>query len=106
SPRRRGGEAHRHRGRHRDAREHGAAGDPRPAPSRTGAMTAVARLEMTGVRKRFGATVALDGVDLCVAPGECHALVGQNGAGKSTLMKVLSGAIAADEGTMKLDGAP
>jgi ribose transport system ATP-binding protein len=69
-------------------------------------MTAAARLEMTGVRKRFGATVALDGVDLAVSPGECHALVGQNGAGKSTLMKVLSGAHAADEGTMRLDGAP
>jgi len=69
-------------------------------------MTAAARLEMTGVRKRFGATVALDGVDLAVSPGECHALVGQNGAGKSTLMKVLSGAHAADEGSMRLDGVP
>jgi ribose transport system ATP-binding protein len=69
-------------------------------------MTTGPRLEMSGVRKRFGATVALDGVDLAVAPGECHALVGQNGAGKSTLMKVLSGAHAADEGTLRLDGAP
>jgi len=68
-------------------------------------MTTSPRLEMTGVRKRFGATVALDGVDLAVAPGECHALVGQNGAGKSTLMKVLSGAHSADEGAMRLDGA-
>ncbi|HLY10701.1 MAG TPA: sugar ABC transporter ATP-binding protein [Planctomycetota bacterium] len=64
------------------------------------------RLEMIGVRKRFGATLALDGVDLAVAPGECHALVGQNGAGKSTLMKVLSGAHPADEGILRLDGAP
>jgi len=69
-------------------------------------MTTGPRLEMTGVRKRFGATVALDGVDLSVSPGECHALVGQNGAGKSTLMKVLSGAHAADEGQMRIDGAP
>jgi len=69
-------------------------------------MTAGPRLEMRGVRKRFGATVALDGVDLEVAAGECHALVGQNGAGKSTLMKVLSGAHAADEGEMRLDGEP
>ncbi|HZE97312.1 MAG TPA: sugar ABC transporter ATP-binding protein [Planctomycetota bacterium] len=69
-------------------------------------MTAGLRLEMTGVRKRFGATVALDGVDLAVAPGECHALVGQNGAGKSTLMKVLSGAHTPDEGALRLDGAP
>ena len=61
---------------------------------------------MKGVRKRFGATVALDGVDLDVAAGEVLALVGENGAGKSTLMKTLSGAIAPDEGTMTLGGQP
>lgn len=64
------------------------------------------RLAMRGVKKRFGATLALGGVDLVVAPGEVHALLGQNGAGKSTLMKVLSGAHAPDEGSMALDGAP
>jgi ribose transport system ATP-binding protein len=64
------------------------------------------RLQMRGVRKRFGATVALDGVDLAVAAGEVHALVGENGAGKSTLMKVLSGALQADAGEMWLDGRP
>ena len=61
-------------------------------------------MQMTGVRKRFGATVALDGVDFAVRPGEVRALVGENGAGKSTLMKVLSGAIAPDAGQMQLDG--
>jgi ribose transport system ATP-binding protein len=61
---------------------------------------------MRGVRKRFGAVVALGGVDLEVHPGEVHALVGENGAGKSTLMKVLSGALAADAGTMTLGGTP
>ena len=66
--------------------------------------SAAARLEMRGVCKRFGATVALDDVSLTVAPGEVHALVGENGAGKSTLMKVLSGAHAADRGSMILDG--
>ncbi|HWA24317.1 MAG TPA: sugar ABC transporter ATP-binding protein [Lacunisphaera sp.] len=62
-------------------------------------------LQLSGIKKRFGATVALDGVDLEVAPGEVHALVGENGAGKSTLMKILSGALAPDAGAMTLEGA-
>ena len=68
--------------------------------------TAPPRLRMTGVHKRFGATVALDGVDLEVAAGEVLALVGENGAGKSTLMKVLSGAHKPDRGEMFIDGRP
>src|SRR5262249_4968125 len=63
------------------------------------------RLAMTGIAKRFGSTVALRGVDLALRPGEVHALVGENGAGKSTLMKVLSGAVRPDAGSMMLDGA-
>lgn len=65
-----------------------------------------ARLEMRGICKRFGATVALENVSINVAPGEVLALVGENGAGKSTLMKVLSGAIKAEAGEMCLDGKP
>ncbi len=59
---------------------------------------------MRGVRKRFGGTVALDGVDLDVRSGEIHALLGENGAGKSTLMKILAGAIRPDAGSITLEG--
>ncbi len=61
---------------------------------------------MRDIRKAFGATRAVDGISLSVAPGEVCALVGQNGAGKSTLMSVLSGALAPDDGAMLLDGHP
>ncbi len=63
-------------------------------------------LKMQGIRKRFGATQALDGVDLFVNAGEVLALVGENGAGKSTLMKTLSGAYHPDEGSIFLEGKP
>ena len=62
------------------------------------------RFEMRGIKKTFGATVALDGVDLSVRAGEVLALVGQNGAGKSTLMAILAGALASDSGAMRIDG--
>ena len=65
-----------------------------------------AALRLTGIAKSFGATRALRGVSLEIAPGEVHALIGENGAGKSTLMKILSGAHAADAGTMELSGQP
>ena len=61
-------------------------------------------LSLKGIRKAFGPTIALDGVDLELRPGEVHALIGENGAGKSTLMNVIAGALKPDEGNMQLDG--
>jgi len=64
------------------------------------------RFAMRGIRKAFGATVALAGVDLSVSEGEICGLIGQNGAGKSTLMSVLSGALQPDAGEMWIGGQP
>jgi ribose transport system ATP-binding protein len=61
-------------------------------------------LEIRGVSKVFGSTVALDGIDFELRKGEVHAIVGENGAGKSTLMKILSGAYTKDRGTILFDG--
>ncbi|HYY38004.1 MAG TPA: sugar ABC transporter ATP-binding protein [Xanthobacteraceae bacterium] len=57
-----------------------------------------------GVSKRFGATVALDGVNFDVAFGEIHAVVGENGAGKSTLIRILGGVHRPDRGVVRVDG--
>lgn len=56
------------------------------------------------VSKKYGAVQALEGVSLDLPPGEVVALVGDNGAGKSTLVKVLSGVVTPDEGTIEQDG--
>jgi ribose transport system ATP-binding protein len=63
-------------------------------------------LTLSGIRKHFGPTRALDGVDLDLRPGEVHALIGENGAGKSTLMNVLAGALRPDDGRMALGEQP
>ena len=63
-------------------------------------------LQISGIAKRFGATVALDGVNFTLHPGEVHALIGENGAGKSTLMNVLTGAVQPDRGEMRLQSGP
>jgi simple sugar transport system ATP-binding protein len=71
-----------------------AAGDGRPIA------------QTIGISKHFGATVALDDVELAVRPGESHALVGRNGAGKSTLVSILTGLTRPDAGWVLFAGAP
>ena len=62
-------------------------------------------LEMRGIGKSFPGVRALSDVSLTLAAGEVLVLVGENGAGKSTLMKILAGALQADEGEIFIDGA-
>jgi len=61
-------------------------------------------LTVQGLSKRYGATVALGGVEMAIRSGEVHAILGENGAGKSTLVKILSGVVQPNEGQMLLDG--
>jgi ABC-2 type transport system ATP-binding protein len=65
-----------------------------------------ATIEVRGVRKRFGATVALDGMSFTVLPGQVTGFVGPNGAGKSTTMRIILGLDAADEGSALVGGQP
>jgi ABC-type uncharacterized transport system ATPase subunit len=61
-------------------------------------------LELTGISKSFPGCLANDNVDLTIAPGEIHALLGENGAGKSTLVKIIYGILKPDTGTLKWNG--
>jgi ribose transport system ATP-binding protein len=61
-------------------------------------------LEVRNVAKRYGPVVALKSAELVVEPGEVHALLGANGAGKSTLVKILTGVIRHDSGTITVNG--
>ncbi|MFI0479412.1 ATP-binding cassette domain-containing protein [Actinomadura sp. 9N215] len=65
-----------------------------------------ATIEVAGLRKRFGRTLALDGMTFNVRPGLLTGFVGPNGAGKSTTMRVILGLDAADEGTALINGKP
>jgi len=63
------------------------------------------RLVLRGISKRYASVIANDRIDLTVAGGEIHALLGENGAGKSTLMKIVYGVTQPDEGTIEWEGA-
>ncbi len=61
-------------------------------------------LELTGLTRRYAGLVAVDGVDLRVAPGTVHAVIGPNGAGKTTLFNLISGIVAPSEGRIVFGG--
>ena len=65
-----------------------------------------ATIEVTGLRKRFGSTLALDGMSFIVQPGQVTGFVGPNGAGKSTTMRVILGLDAPDQGSALISGQP
>jgi general nucleoside transport system ATP-binding protein len=64
------------------------------------------RLALHGISKRYAGVIANDRIDLKVAAGEIHALLGENGAGKSTLMKIVYGVTHPDEGSIEWEGSP
>lgn len=69
-------------------------------------MTEPLALAVRGLRKHYGSVVALDGLDLSVPAGSIYGFLGPNGAGKTTTMRIVSGLIHADAGTIELLGAP
>ena len=67
-------------------------------------LSMTAALEVSGLRRAFGALRAVDGVDLSLPAGARHALIGPNGAGKSTLFRLVAGGLVPDVGRILLDG--
>jgi branched-chain amino acid transport system ATP-binding protein len=67
-------------------------------------VSAAPLLEVTGLTKRFGRLVVVDGLTFAVQPGEALGVVGPNGAGKSTMLDLISGVLVADEGTVTFGG--
>jgi ABC-type multidrug transport system ATPase subunit len=72
-----------------------------PAPPRTDRGPV---LRLAGLTKRFGSTVAVDGIDLSVQPGSFYGIVGPNGAGKTTTLSMVSGLLRPDAGTVHVHG--
>src|SRR5436190_5202674 len=77
-----------------------AAGTDQPIHAQ--AQASAAAISLRGVVKRFGAIVAVDGLDLQVPTGVCFGLLGPNGAGKSTTMRMLTAQALADEGAIEV----
>lgn len=69
-------------------------------------MSQAPAIELIGIDKKFGAVHANKNINLTVAKGSIHGIIGENGAGKSTLMSILYGFYTADSGTIKIDGKP
>ncbi|SMD09982.1 ABC transporter ATP-binding protein [Rhizobium sp. RU36D] len=69
-------------------------------------MSQAPAIELIGIDKKFGAVHANKNINLTVAKGSIHGIIGENGAGKSTLMSILYGFYSADSGTIKIDGKP
>src|SRR6516165_3483738 len=69
------------------------------------AAVASALLQTERLTRRFGGVTAADAIGLTIAPKEVHAIIGPNGAGKTTLIGLLSGEIAAEDGSILFDGA-
>src|SRR6201991_2067792 len=69
-------------------------------------METLTAIRARGITKTFDDVIALDGIDLDVAPGQIHGLVGPNGAGKTTLLGLLLGLAVADSGALEILGTP
>ena len=69
-------------------------------------MKEIKRLELKGITKQYPGCIANDNIDLIIAPGEIHALLGENGAGKSTLMKIIYGVTQPNQGKVFFNEHP
>ena len=78
--------------------------EPRTAPAAVPAPSATAAVELTNLTKRYGATTAVDRLNLVIPRGTTFGLIGPNGAGKSTTLKMLMGMLRIDGGSARALG--